>query len=269
MLLPLLALILIIGCKGERIDSHWTNKPIEVDGLISDWTDLPKRYFEKVGASVGLSNDADNLYILFRFNNHEWLPLLSQGGLTLWLDPLAKKREDFGIRYFAILPTDTARFRNMPERPPVQTSGKRLNMPKIQKRVMEEVIVLNEGKQLNSVPPNGSFGIAASKGNEDGIYTYELSISLADEDPLKYAIGTAPGQEISLGFEIAGMSGGDSPPMQGDRGGMSGRMPPGSGKNGHRMGQRPLMPSMPEGVKFWVKTTLAENPYPFQMSEGY
>jgi hypothetical protein len=125
--------------------------------------------------------------------------------------------------------------------------------------------VLDEGKQLNSVPPNGSFGIAASKGNEGGIYTYELSIPLADDDPLKYAIGTAPGQDISLGFDIAGMGGGNSPPMQGDKEEIGGGMPPGGGRGGGR----PEMPQMTQGMKIWISTTLADNPNPLKSSDRY
>ena len=273
LLFPLISLILIIGCKGEKLDCQWTNQPIEVDGLMTDWADLPKMYFEKVGASVGLSNDVDNLYIVFRFNNHKWLPLLSRSGLTIWLDPLAKKKQDFGIRYFAILPVNSTPIEKMREQPSEKTSGQRPNLPQMHRRAVEEIIVFSDGKQLNSIPPNGSYGIAACTGNEGGIYTYELSIPLPDDDPLKYAIGANPGQDISIGFEITGMVRSDFQQMRSSKGGMSGRMPPGGGKGagggrgGGMGGQIPTMHQMPQGEKFWIKTTLTQKPDPVQISE--
>jgi len=278
-LLPavLVALMACTGCKSEDVECPWTYEPIKIDGQVSDWTNLPKIYFKKYGASIGVCNDANNLYLLFRFNNHEWLPLLSNGGFTIWLDKTAKNKKDFGIRYFGKLPIDSSLIGRMHNRPlSGSESGSRRNLPPRPERTREEIIVLNDKNQLNSIPPDGSYGVFACVGNESGIFSYEFSIPLPNTDPLKYAIGAEPGHKINLGFEITGMERGDFESPRGERGGSmggggggmppgggmgpGGGMPPGGGR-GPGMGGGPgPMEQMAKGEKIWVKTTLALPP---------
>jgi hypothetical protein len=260
----LIAAILYTGCNQTEVQCHWATSPLQVDGQMEDWTNLPKTYFEDLGASLGISNDTHNLYILFRFQNRQWLPLLHQNGLTIWLDKTAEKKKDFGIRYFAKLPLDSTRIRQT-QNPQWSGPASRRppNMQQIEQRAVEEIIILNDDLQLNSIPPDGSYGINASFGIIEGISTYELSVPLPKTDPLKYAIGTQPGQKISLGVEIAAVEPGGLDQMPGGRsGGMppSGGIPPG-GKIGPGMGGgKPPTPQMPKGEKLWVKTTLAKPP---------
>jgi hypothetical protein len=272
----LVTLTMFTGCKSENLECPWTKEPIKIDGQAADWTNLPKLYFKDYGASIGVCNDADNLYVLFRFNNHQWLPLLRNGGLTIWLDKTAKDKKDFGIRYFGKLPFDSTQISRWHHRRPGMESNPEGNMPPRLERTIEEIIVLNGKNQINSISPDGSYGVYASIGQEEGIFSYEFAIPIRNLDPLKYNIGSEPGRKVSLGFEITGMDRGDFESPRGERGdamgggggGMppEGGMPPGggmgpSGGMGPGMGRRqgPMTP-MTEGEKIWVKTTLTLPP---------
>ena len=66
---------------------------------MTEWPSGSTVYFEDSGVQLGLRNDSQNLYILFRFGNQAWARAIRMGGLTLWLDNSGKKKKDIGIRY--------------------------------------------------------------------------------------------------------------------------------------------------------------------------
>lgn len=100
LLLTLLSSTLLAGCKTQEVQTHWSATPVKIDGEMNDWANTPKVYFEDSGLQLGLRNDGENLYILFRFNNEAWARAIRRGGLTLWFDNSGKKKKDFGVRYY-------------------------------------------------------------------------------------------------------------------------------------------------------------------------
>ena len=58
-------LTVFIGCKEDGIKSAWIEEPVKIDGQATEWANLPKQYDEDSGVSLGISNDAENLYLLF------------------------------------------------------------------------------------------------------------------------------------------------------------------------------------------------------------
>ena len=100
-LVGVIGLLLLLNCKGSEVElqTHWSSGPIKVDGDITEWNDMPMNYFEERGVGLGLCNDRENLYILFRFNNTQWARAIRMGGLTLWLDNSGKKKKVFGLHY--------------------------------------------------------------------------------------------------------------------------------------------------------------------------
>ncbi|TKJ37253.1 hypothetical protein CEE37_14160 [candidate division LCP-89 bacterium B3_LCP] len=98
-------------------------------------------------------------------------------------------------------------------------------------------------------------------GQENGIYLYEIAILLSSSPEVVYAIGTHPGETISLCMEFGGMDREQMKNMinrsemgggRGGRGSMGGGM---GGKRGGSM--HPLMPGM-EKVEAWISIDLGE-----------
>ena len=260
----LFTVVAFVGCKSQQIQSHWTEQPIQIDGQIADWTNLPKTYFEDAGTALGISNDNEHLYLYVRLS-HQWIPLLNRNGVIIWLDPSAKKKSDFGIRYFGKVPIDSISGERSPDH------GKHLKS--MQHISFEHMVAIDNSNKLEkTIPHNGSKGPSASMGIVDGLYSYEFSIPLSNLNNDWYAVNADPGQEISLGFEIPGIdrnelhgSRGDKGPGMGGRSGMppGGGMGPGMGGGGRPPGmgaKRTQMQQMSEGNKLWVKTTLALPP---------
>jgi hypothetical protein len=266
LLSALVGLILVTGCNTQEVQTHWAAEPVKVDGEMTEWAGGSTAYFEDLGVQLGLSNDSQNLYVLFRFSNQAWARAIRRGGVTLWLDGTGKKKKDFGVRYTggpsfpdfqkmrdsgeggfqeALTPEQKQRLFNMEQ----DTIGQ---ITVIDKKSNQEIIV----------PPDGSGGPAVRFASPQGTYTYEFSIPLEKSDVFSYALGAQPGQVISLGLVWGGMGEefrerreerGSGPPG----GGMSGPPPGGmgGGPRGGRDGGHSMQP--PEEQELWVKTQLA------------
>jgi hypothetical protein len=297
-LLPVLCIGILfsMSCNENKIESSWPQNPIQIDGQADDWNGLPKYYFEESGIALGIGNDADNAYLLFRFTNPKWLMSISQRGLTIWLDGTAKKKKDFSIRYSGKIPSDSSATASA-----FQTNlseEQRERLMKLQTRATDQIAVFDakEGVEV-SISADGMRGPSASLGSRDGVFTYEFAIPLQKSGGVSYAFNAKPGQKISIGLEFGGVNeeelqhmreqrghgkehgegtgppGGMSPPGgtggRGEAGGPGGMGPPGGmgrpggrGRPGGSGEEDPeaQMKKLMEGEKIWVKVRLAPSP---------
>lgn len=261
---------LTIGCSQNttEMESYWTPESIEVDGQLDDWADEPMTYFKDEEVSVGLLNNAENLYILFSFRNDMWARLISMNGVTLWFDKKGEKNKDFGIRYkggpdLAEMQGDRGiQMENLP-----QEQRERFKEMQDQE---SQMTIIEKGKHTIT-SPDGSHGVAVCSSIDNGVYTYEFNIPTKEKEEKYYSINVGPGQIISVGFEW-GLSKDELQSMReemggererGDMGGgpMGGGMRPPSGERmpGGEEGMKP--PSggrqLPEKKEIWVKVSLA------------
>jgi hypothetical protein len=269
----LAGLIISSGCssKTPEMQSHWSAESIKVDGKFDDWADTPLNYFKDSQVSLGLRNDVENLYILFRFKNESWARLIQMGGVTLWLDKTGKKKKNFGLRYTGGPPPSQMR-------QPGEGDFSQRPAPEQQERTMEMqaqmanqfTIIDKQADEEVSIPADGSQGPAVSSAYENGFYSYELQIPLQSWEDNYYAINTQVGETIGLGLEWGGMDnlkqmmqqrgeGMESGPPGGIGPG-SGRPPEGIGPGSGGPGGPPGRRSEPKKQKIWIKTLLASIP---------
>lgn len=266
MFLALVGLILLASCNTQEVETQWSIGSVKVDGEITEWADMSTSYFEESGVGLGLCNDTENLYILFRFNNPQWARAIRMRGVTLWLDNSGKKKKDFGIRY-----TGGPSLSDLQKLGAASGGGFRESVtPEQQKRLADVekempdriTVVDKKANREITLRPDGSGGPAVCFASLEGVYAYEFSIPLEKGDAFDCAIGAKPGQTICIGLEWGGM--GDRQRMRqgmggGPPGGMGGGPPgmggarPGGGRGGSRM-------QPPEKQELWVKTELASAP---------
>jgi hypothetical protein len=262
----LLGFILITGCNTQEVQTYWSAAPVKVDGEMTEWPSGSTAYFEDLGVQLGLRNDDQNLYLLFRFNNQNWARAIRMGGMTLWLNNSGKKKKDFGIRYTGGPSLSDQKMLGTSDR-----GGFRQAMtPEQQQRFLEMeqdtvgqiTVVDKKSNQEMTMRADGSGGMVVSFSSSQDIYTYEFSIPLHKGDVFDCGIGAEPGQAISLGVEWGGMSKEDREKMRegmggGPPGGGSGPPPGGMGGGppGGKGGGRGMQPT--EKQELWVKTQLA------------
>ena len=252
--LALVSLVLLAGCKTQEVETHWTAEPVQVDGEMADWAGVPSTYLEDSNVQLGLRNDAENLYILFRFNDPKWARAIRMGGLTLWLDNSGKRKKGFGIRYTGgpfLSEMQEAGMAGQGGFWESLTPGQKERLLQRQAAMANRITIISKEKdQKTAIPADGSRGLAVAFADLQGIYTYEFSIPLKKSDLASYGIDAPPGQTICLGLEWGGMSESDRQRMRqewGDRRGGGGR--------GGSMGGPRRQP--PDKQNIWVKTQLA------------
>ena len=270
LLLTLSSLFLLAGCETQKVETHWSAEPVQVDGQMTEWGGMPTSYFEDSGVQLGLRNDSQSLYVLFRFSDQDWARAIRMGGVTLWLDNSGKKKRDFGIRYTGGPPLSEMQKPGMAGEGGFQdnlTPEQKERLKKQQETMADQLkIIYKKSGQEISIPANGSIGPAVSFASSQGIYIYEFKIPLQKSDSSDYGIGAQPGQTISLGLEWGDIEMGDRQSMRQQGGGGMG-VPPGGGPpgGGGRGGGPPGSrggPGMqkPEKQEIWVKTLLASPP---------
>jgi hypothetical protein len=87
------------GCKTQEVQTNWSAEPVNVDVEMTEWTGGSTVYFEDIGVQLGLRDDNQDLYLLFRFSNQTWVRAIRRSGVTVWLDTSGKKKKNFRIRY--------------------------------------------------------------------------------------------------------------------------------------------------------------------------
>jgi hypothetical protein len=270
LMLMLASAIVLVSCRTQEVQTHWSVEPVRVDGEMVDWTSGSMFYFEDPGVQLGLSNDSRNLYLLFRFSNQAWARAIRMGGITLWLDNSGKKKKDYGIRYTGGPPllglrmpgaSDQGGFRG------AMTSEQQQRLSEMEQDSTGRITLIdNKSNQEISLRTDGSGGPTIAFASPQGIYSYEFSIPLDKNDVFDYGIGAKPGQIISLGLEWGGMSKEDRQKMREKMGGGMGGGPPGGmgrGSMGGGQGGRPGSGSRSQSTEkqeLWVKTQLALPP---------
>jgi len=276
--LVLMGIAVSVGYAAQDVPSYWCDKSFEVDGQMTEWTELPLTSFEDSGVGVGFSNDGQELYILFCFRDAKWMRAISMSGLTVWLDNSKKKKKDLGIRY-----SGGSSIGQMRKAEETGKGGFWESMPpEAKERLMQRqataekeiTIIDKKSKKTMTVPADGSCGPVVRYGSSKGVYVYEFGIPLEKSSKDSCYVDAKPGQTICVGFEWGGMDTGERKRMMeemggGKMGGMppgGGGMPPGGGGMGRGGGRptggpggdRPMGP--PEKQEIWVKVTLASGP---------
>jgi hypothetical protein len=237
--------------KNIELTSQRSPQGIKVDGQISDWPENAMTFLEEQQATVGLSNDSANVYILVCSRKADWARTVKMTGLKVYLDAKGEKQKDFMLK-FTGGPTreqimaaggekDTSRRREMP--PEMQDKMKQQRKEPASKFICVQKDVISE----KEIPMDGTEGPAVAFGVDKGFFIYEFSVPLKESGVRFYGLGATPDKKIGLGLlwgEIdkssmpEGMGEGGPGGGQGGSpdGGSGGGMPPGGGGGGGGMG---------------------------------
>lgn len=93
-------LFLSAEAADEFVQSAWAGRPVVIDASAEEWSDEVPLSQESPPVDVAVRNDAHNLYLLFIIRDNEFLSTLEATGMTIFVDPLGKKKKDQGLRFF-------------------------------------------------------------------------------------------------------------------------------------------------------------------------
>ena len=94
-----LGIVFCAFAKEKTIQSIWAASPVAMDGLSNEWEGDPLNMEKKVKVEYAFRNDADTLYVFFKFNDFKYLSSLEITGMTLWIDTEGKKNKGLGVNF--------------------------------------------------------------------------------------------------------------------------------------------------------------------------
>ena len=197
----------IPGISAEKIvQSQWTATAPTIDGSNSDWEGGTLTLYKKAKVDYAFRNDADNLYVIFIFNepSREYLSTIQQSGITLWLNTDGKKKKNYGIR-FGIKTVSADNYiqiveemmgESMPEEKKQQIKAKESY------QIFHNEVIDKQGE----APPiaSGPTAPAFNTGGGRETVVYEFKVPLNKNEASPVGIGTAPGGSLTIGFEWGG-----------------------------------------------------------------
>jgi len=253
---PAVALLsfFLLGLPACRSYEFYTieNLPPEsriiVDGRIEDWRGSLSM-IEGGDASLGVSNDKENLYVCLVAESSLLQAQIMATGVTVWFDPHGGTKKILGIRYLGRA-IEEARLRQAGETDRNPSPGDPFgNEP-------SGLEIIRSGKSdFRDMETVNALGIEAKFVPTAALVAYELKIPLLPTEAHPLAVGAPPGQLIGLGIDTSDPHGrktvrrplGGMPPMGG-----------GSGwERGGVLGGYDLTPDIPGRLKIWGRVRLS------------
>ncbi len=214
----IIALSLIIGCKGDKIQNQWVaHGKIIIDGKYADWEGIAQYTLEAQNLVVGLANDETDLYLMFRGNDEKMARQIQMMGVTVWMNKEGKKQKDYGICYTGSTDLHVSRRPDMEkfDRRPKGTDDRSRQiegrMEKMRERRRENLpnpgrIFIIHGDEKTERSEISFEGPAAGSSYKDEVFCYEFRIPIP--------ISVESSNEIKLGLELGGMSKEDQKAMR-------------------------------------------------------
>ena len=97
LLTTILVTISLWGCGGGpelEVQSRWSDSAVVLDGIADDWAGFPLEYSEEEKISLGVRNDAENIYFVFLSRDEQMVRKIQMAGVTLWFDTAGGKKKD-------------------------------------------------------------------------------------------------------------------------------------------------------------------------------
>ncbi|MCU0644319.1 MAG: hypothetical protein MUC94_08650 [bacterium] len=219
LVISLIGLIFILGCNGDKIENQWADREIAIDGKFADWEGIAQYTLEDQNLVMGVANDVNNLYLMFRWNDEQMARRIQMMGVTIWLDKENKKQKNYGLNYTGStdihvsyrpkMERDDRKPREMEERMAKMGEKHRGDLPGPGR------IFIIEGDQKTERSEIALDGPVAGSAYDNGVFCYEFKL------PIPMGIKNA--KELKLGLELGGMSKEDRAAMRQELGGMPGR----------------------------------------------
>lgn len=265
MIVIALGTVVAFGVAKEKlVSSIWCQAPLRIDGTSNDWQDVALTLEKKTKVDFAFMNDADYLYVLFVFNDPQYLSSINQTGMTVYYNVEGKKKKDYGInfiqkrisaqQYIAMLEK---------QKGPLPEADKNTIMANPDYMIFDAIVINKKAKdETAEVPADAKPAIYRLHQEQEQQIAFEFAVPLARVAEWAPGIGTEAGKLIKVGFEWGGMTEAmKKARMNRLHGRMEGEMPSRADQGG-QTGERSQSDSSrrrqsPKKYDFWVDVQLA------------
>lgn len=204
----ILAVCFVGFSKEKGIKSLWTDSAPLIDGLDDEWADSSLNNEKKVKVSCAFKNDANNLYVLFVFEDPRYLSTIRGTGMTIWLNTEGKKKERYGINFKmkrvtaeTLISTLEKHHGSLPE------AEKERIMSNPQYFLYRGEVIDKKGQILTASALDGELEAPVFKSKQkQSMRIYEFQIPLRILEKLSSDQRIEPGKTVKVGFEWGGLT---------------------------------------------------------------
>jgi len=209
-ILSLLFLIISITAisyaKEAPVSSTWADTPMKIDGLDNDWAECPLAFQKKMQVEYAFKNDAEYLYVLFKFKNLGYLSSINYTGMTLWLNTEGKKKKYYGIKFASKEVSADEYMALLEKKQGPLSEEQKTKLRSNQSYLVANPEVINKKSSSQPAAIKDSRPAKYDVKVQENLVVFEFSIPLERPAESSPGIGTEPGKNIKVGFEWGGVT---------------------------------------------------------------
>ena len=200
-------LCLPVFSKKIIVDSTWVSGQQQIDGAMNDWAADTLIYNKKVKVDYAFKNDANYLYIIFRFNDPKYVSSISATGMTVYYNLDGKKKKYYGINFKGKQVAADAYISVIEKSGQVLTEEQKKTIRAQRFVVLNDNTVINKkNKSSDAEVKEGTIPAVFKSQKGKDAFIYEFAVPLKKEAEMAPGIGTEPGKQIMIGFKWGGMT---------------------------------------------------------------
>lgn len=209
LLIFMILTVSLVGISKKKIiDSSWTDSPLKIDGFDKDWAGGAFYFEKKFQVDYAFKNDAEYLYVLFKFKDLKYLSSIQTTGMTIWFNTEGKEKKHYGLK-FTRKEVSADEFIALLEQKQEKISEEEKNelLSNASYFIADIKVISKKRKAPSQVSENEDK--KPTKYNvkvQDSVVVYEYIIPLDRKTDLAPGIGTEPGKIIKVGFEWGGIT---------------------------------------------------------------
>jgi hypothetical protein len=197
---------LAAGAGQSVVASVWTDQPVAVDGLKSDWQGIALTEWKKNAVSYAFRNDGETLYVLLVIQDPKYKSTIEQTGVTLYFDAQGAKAKDYGVLFKRLRLNPEEYIAHLEKQGPVSDEDKAGIRQKAGFYLFHHQVLDRKGKPVQAVS-EASARPAVFKYAPDGqAVAYEFSVPLLRGSDLVAGVAPGTGGSIGVGFEWGGQT---------------------------------------------------------------
>jgi hypothetical protein len=194
--------------KKEIIASKWVDFPLTVDGSNDEWNIDVLNFEKKVDVNYAFRNDAENLYVLFIFNDPKYLSSIDATGMTIWFNTEGKKKKNYGLTFIKKQVSSDAFISILEQQKGTLSEEEKNNIRANPRYFLHNIKVV--GKEIESSSQQADseeVNVALFRSmRQENTVMYEFAVPLNRVTEQAHGIGTEPGRILKIGFEWGGLT---------------------------------------------------------------
>lgn len=204
----ILAVCSVSFSKENKIESLWTDSALIIDGLDDEWADSSLNYEKKIKVHYAFKNDANNLYVLFVFEDPEYISAIRGTGMTIWLNTEGKKKKKYGINFKTKQVTADTLISTLEKRHGSISDDEKKKIKSGQKYFLYHGEVIDKkDKILTDSALGGEIEVPLFKSKQkQSMRIYEFRVPLRILEKLSSGQRMEPGKMVKVGFEWGGLT---------------------------------------------------------------